>query len=117
MSDINLFNNKINEVTQKVINAAKDTLGDKLSKVILFGSYARGDFDNESDMDFFILADVPQEETANWRKDIDRRIPDLWFDYDVLVCLHVTSKAVFERYYPVLPFYQNVIKEGVEMNG
>lgn len=28
----------VNAVTQKVINAAKDTLGDKLKKVILFGS-------------------------------------------------------------------------------
>ena len=38
---------RINEITQKVLKAAKDTLGDKLDKVILFGSYARGDYDSE----------------------------------------------------------------------
>ena len=117
MANTNLIDPRINEVTQKVLNAAKDTLGDRLEKVILFGSYARGDFDSESDIDFFVLADVPHEEANNWRKNIDNRIPDIWFDYDLLVCIHVTSKAMFDRYYPILPFYQNVIKEGVELNG
>jgi len=117
MANTSLADPQINEITQKVLNAAKDTLGDRLEKVILFGSYARGDFDSESDIDFFVLADVPHEETTNWRKNIDNRIPDIWLEYDLLVCIHVTSKVMFDRYYPVLPFYQNVIREGVELNG
>jgi len=106
---------RIDEVTQKVLNAVKDTLGDKLSKVILFGSYARGNYDNESDIDFFVLADVPHEEASIWRKNIDSRIPDIDLEYDLLVCVHVTSKSVFDRYFHVLPFFQSVINEGVEL--
>jgi len=110
-------NPRINAVTQEVIKAAKDILGEKLDKVILFGSYARGDFDSDSDVDIFVLADVPNEESNRWRQSIDNRLPNLWFDYDLLVCIHVTSKDTFDRYYSVLPFYQNVIKEGVELFG
>ena len=54
-----LLDPRVNEVTQQVVNAAKDTLGDRLNKLILFGSYARGDFDDDSDIDFFVLADIP----------------------------------------------------------
>jgi len=117
MTNINLTDPRINDVARKVLSAAKNTLGDRLDKVILFGSYARGDFDNESDIDFFVLADVPHEETTTWRKNIDNRIPNIWFEHDLLVCIHVTSKAMFDRYYSILPFYQNVVKEGIELDG
>ena len=59
---------QLSEISHKVIQAAKDTLGDKLEKVILYGSYARGDYDHESDIDFFILAHVPQEDAGSWRR-------------------------------------------------
>jgi len=113
----NITDPRISKITQKVLQATKDTLGDKLNKVILFGSYARGDFDNESDIDIFVLADIPQEDATNCRRNIDARIPDLWFEHDLLVCIHVTSKIIFDRYFSVLPFYQNVINEGIELHG
>jgi len=56
----NLADPRVVAISQKVMQAARDTLGDKLEKVIIYGSYARGDYDHESDIDFFILADVPQ---------------------------------------------------------
>ena len=69
---------RLNAVAQKVLNAAKDALGERLDKVILFGSYARGDFDNESDFDIFVLADVPHEEANKWSNSLDDRLADLW---------------------------------------
>ena len=116
------MNNTLNDpniiaITQKVIHAAKAILGERLEKVILFGSYARGDFDSDSDVDIFLLADVPHEETNKWSSSIDERLSDLWFDYDLLVCIHLTSKIMFDRYFNVLPYYQNVIREGVELHG
>jgi len=117
MANTCLADPRITAVTQKVLSAAKDTLGDRLDKVILFGSYARGDFDNESDVDIFVLADIPHEEANRWSDSIDNRLSDLWLEYDLLVCIHLTSKVMFDRYYQVMPYYQNVIKEGVELRG
>ncbi|MDR2547690.1 MAG: nucleotidyltransferase domain-containing protein [Lachnospiraceae bacterium] len=108
---------RIKAITEKVLHAAKDILGERLDKVILFGSYARGDFDNCSDVDIFVLADVPHEETNKWSVNIDDRLSDLWFDYDLLVCIHLTSRSKFDRYYQVTPYYQNIIKEGIELHG
>ena len=107
----------INEISQKVLQAAQDTLGEQLERVILYGSYARGDYDNESDIDFFILADVPQEEAGNWRNEIHKRLPYIDLDYDIIVSVKVTSSTLFYEYKDTLPFYMNVIKEGVVLNG
>ena len=117
MINANLTDPRVDAVVKKVISAVKDTLGERLDKVILFGSYARGDFNNNSDVDIFVLADVPHEEANRWSNRIDDYLSDLWFDYDLLVCIHLTSKAMFDRYYQVMPYYQNVLKEGVELHG
>ena len=117
MAYIHLSDPRLNIVMQKIVNAARDTLGERLDKVILFGSYVRNDFDSESDIDIFVLADVPHEETNKWSNSIDDRLSDLWLDYDLLVCIHLTSKVIFDRYYKVMPYYQNVIREGIELHG
>jgi predicted nucleotidyltransferase len=108
---------RISEISEKVLQAAKDTLGDKLDKVILYGSYARGDYDHESDIDFFILADVSQEEAGRWRSDIRDKVPYIDLEYDILVSLKVTGTSTFNNYIDALPFYMNVIKDGVVLYG
>jgi len=51
----------LDTITGRVCAAAKEVLGDKLEKVLLFGSYARGDYDEYSDIDIFVLADIRLE--------------------------------------------------------
>ena len=117
MTQNDIADPRVNEVTQKVYNAAKNILGDRLEKIILFGSYARGDYDSESDIDFCILANVPREEATKWRRDINKCIPGIDLEYDMLVSLHVINSSMFYNHIDVLPFYKNVFQEGVEVNG
>jgi len=112
-----LIDSRINEIGRKVLKATKDSLGNRLDKVILYGSYARGDFNEESDIDFFILADVPQEEANAWRRDIHRRMPGIDLEYDLMVSLHITNSNLFYSHLDVLPFYRNVMQEGVALVG
>ncbi|MCL2217568.1 MAG: nucleotidyltransferase domain-containing protein [Defluviitaleaceae bacterium] len=116
MNKSRLYSPQINTLTQKVLTAAKDTLGNKLEKVILFGSYARGDFDDESDIDFFILANVPQEDASKWRSNIRKRLPLIDLEHDITVSLHVTGSSIFYQYADTLPYYMNIIREGVQLN-
>ena len=111
-----LENRCVNEVTQKVLHAAKDILGERLEKVILHGSYARGDFNEASDVDIFILADIPQDEANRCRSSIRRLLPGIDLEYDLIISLHVTGTDVFNRFKHVTPFYKSIIREGVEIN-
>jgi predicted nucleotidyltransferase len=105
----------LDEITERVCTAAKEMLGGKLEKVILYGSYARGDYDEYSDIDIFVLADIPQEDCRKTSLKIHDRAGDLALEHNILICPHVTCSAVFRRYSDTLPFYVNVRREGVEL--
>ncbi|MDR2132044.1 MAG: nucleotidyltransferase domain-containing protein [Clostridiales Family XIII bacterium] len=105
----------LNEITRKVVQAAKGSLGKRLDKVILYGSYARRDYDDESDVDIMILADIAREDALKITREIHDATGDLSLEYDILVSLHVTDCKTFYEYADVLPFYMNVVKDGVEV--
>ncbi|MCL2015606.1 MAG: nucleotidyltransferase domain-containing protein, partial [Defluviitaleaceae bacterium] len=52
-------------ISKSVYNAAKNVLGDNLHKVYLYGSYARGDYDHESDIDYMVIANLPHKEACD----------------------------------------------------
>ena len=103
----------LNEITTKIVNAAKDCLEDKLDKVILYGSYARGDYDDESDIDIMVLADIAREDATKVCRWIWSLTGDLDLEYDVIVSVHVVDCSTFYKFINDLPFYINVMKEGV----
>jgi predicted nucleotidyltransferase len=106
----------LNEIKEAAYRAAKEVLGDKLEKVSLFGSYARGDFDEESDVDIFVLADIPPEDVCVTGLKIRRLTGYLELEYDVVISIHVTCSSDFRDFYSVQPYYMNVIKEGIEIS-
>ena len=103
----------LDEITAKIVQAAKDSLGDKLDKVILYGSYARGDYDDESDIDIMVLADIPRESCGEEYRKINRLASRLGLEHNILVYVDITDLATFNEYINDLPFYMNVQKEGV----
>ncbi|GBU21964.1 hypothetical protein R80B4_01866 [Fibrobacteres bacterium R8-0-B4] len=103
----------LNKITDKVCAAAVEVLGGKLEKVILFGSYARGDYDNESDVDIMIIADIAPEDKYATRNKIHERAGDLSLEYDILVSLSVACSDIFHQCVDFLGFYMNVQNDGV----
>ena len=103
----------LNLITEKVCAAAIEVLGGKLEKVILFGSYARGDYDEESDIDIMIIADIALEEANETRRKIHAVAGDLLWDYGILVSLRMACSDIFQKYHDISGFYINVQKDGV----
>ena len=105
--------NQLNIITESIAKLAKEVFGDKLHSVILYGSYARGDYDDESDIDIMILVDIPCEELWLYKKPILHLASDLGLEYDILVSPFIKDTETFDKYFDVMPFYQNVQGEGV----
>ncbi|MCL2089172.1 MAG: nucleotidyltransferase domain-containing protein [Oscillospiraceae bacterium] len=106
---------QLNKITNEVTQGAKNILGDKLRKVILYGSYARGDYNTDSDVDIMILTDVKDDEVSRLACEIDMVSSDVSLENDMLVSVFIKNKQFFDEHLPILPFYQNVIKDGVEL--
>ncbi len=94
---------------------AKRIYGRNLKGVILFGSCARGDFEDDSDVDVMVLLDVPRENLMNEREKLKPVLSaiDRKYDYELLISVDFQSSPEFNYWVDVLPFYQNVRREGV----
>lgn len=63
---------KIRNITSEVYEELIKLFGKKIERIILYGSYARGDFNLESDVDIMILLNCDQKEITQRRKEISR---------------------------------------------
>lgn len=93
--------------------AVMQILGERLSRMILYGSYARGDFKQDSDMDIMILADVQPEEISRYADKVYDVTYDFEIRYGIEINPSVQSRQTYEKWKSVYPFYMNIEKDGV----
>jgi predicted nucleotidyltransferase len=106
----------IGESLSKIRNFSAALFGDKLTDVILYGSYARGDYDEESDVDILIIADLDSANLVPYKNALDRFGTELDLTYGVFHSLTLVGKPDFDYWSDVLPFYKNVVSEGVTID-
>ena len=90
-----------------------------MKKVILYGSYARGDYSKNSDIDLMILTDLNDKELQKYRikvRDIACDIEDD-SDGDVIISPLLRNIKKYNERIDVIPFYMNVNNEGVVLYG
>lgn len=106
----------INELLQEVRKKAEELFEEKLRKIILFGSYARGDYDKESDLDIMVTVQLSQAELSSYRNEIAELSSRLSLVYDLTVAIQLQDEATLNKYQDTLPFFENVLKEGVTVH-
>ncbi len=108
----------ISNIINDFINGVNRILGNRAKKIILYGSYARGDFNKNSDIDIMILTDLSDDEIVEYRKKISEYAYDLEYDNNFNIDLSPLVKNVdkFNYWLEALPFYRNVQKEGVVLS-
>ena len=101
------------DVLMTFAQGTRRILKSNLSKIIVYGSYARGDYKKNSDIDVMILTPLSKEEIEQ----VENHIFDLAFDLELetgIVINPVLENEAHYRYWlGALPFYDNVEKEGI----
>ena len=100
---------------QRYISEVLRIYGINLKEVILYGSYARGDNNKDSDIDIMILVDLNDEEIRQKGDDLSNVTFDFNYDNDLMVMPIVKNQQHFNRWLNAYPFYNNVRKEGVDL--
>ncbi len=80
--------------------------------VIVYGSYARGDFHPNSDIDVLILLD---KKKISFENEIEVKYPlyEIEFETGHIISPMVFSKDDWEARHRITPFYESIQKEGI----
>ena len=108
---------RVSKIIYEFSQQMKRIFGPHLSKVIVYGSYARGDYRDNSDVDVMILVDLPEDQI----KELENEVYDIAFEMEMDTGLDISpvikSEAQYEYWVDVLPYYRNVREEGVIISG
>jgi len=103
----------LNALTADFKQAIQSLYGIRLANVILYGSYARGDFHAESDVDLLIVLHGEEPDRVAEIKRVSPVTLKLGFRYDV----HISATIVPESRYLESDylFFCNVRREGIKL--
>lgn len=103
----------LNLIKKEIADSCHNVFGDSLVSVLLYGSYARGDYDEYSDVD--IAAIVKGE-----RLDLQKKLETVWdkanevgLEYDIVISPTVIPEDEFNKYLTTSGYYKNIAKEGI----
>ena len=104
-------------ICNRVVNSYKKVYGDDIQGIYLYGSYARGDFDEESDIDFAAIVKGNRLDLQNKCRDSVWTVAnELDLEYDVITSPIVIPFDEFSKYKDELPYYMNIVKEGKRLD-
>lgn len=106
---------QLNVLKADLVNKYSSLFGNSLRQVILYGSYARGDFNEESDVDVAALVDCPRETLQRAFEQLGEISSELSLAYGITVSPTAIPFADFQNYQDVLPYYRNIRNEGVQL--
>jgi len=100
----------VKSLMAKLKKGLAELYGPRLKAVYLFGSYARGDYDEGSDLDVMIVLDTYQ---SYWNELVRSAelASDLSLEYDVTISRMVMTEEQWKK--GDLPVLRNVRAEGV----
>lgn len=96
---------------EDLVHGLLDIFADNILAIILYGSVARNDDTMDSDIDIAIIMknemdNFTKERFIRWSAELDIR-------YDRVFSIVDIQEEKMEKWGNILPFYQNVKKEGI----
>jgi len=102
----------ITPVLREIKRSLYELYGDRLVKLILFGSYARNQANSESDIDLLIILKKPVSQVQEIYNMSDLRVKIL-LEYDQLVSIIPIAQQDFQT--RDIAYLRNIRREGIEL--
>lgn len=113
MDNKEYFTQELKTLIDIYVNNVRNIYGSHLRNIILYGSNARGDFNEYSDIDIMILVDLNDKDIKKYRHQLSDMTFDINIDNDIDIKPMAVNDQHFNKWVGTYPFYTNVRKEGV----
>ncbi|MDD7023831.1 MAG: nucleotidyltransferase domain-containing protein [Oscillospiraceae bacterium] len=107
--------NELNVLLKEIAAIYRKVFGDDIVKIVLYGSYARGTFDAESDIDIAAIVKGEREELQRKLREVWVLSSDLELEYETILSPTVIPYEEFEKYRNDIPYYRNIEEEGIRI--
>lgn len=110
---LNMHKEELDSIINEYISKIKKILGADLKRAVIYGSYARGEYEEESDIDIALFTLKKPEEFYL----LINKISELTFEYnvkyDIILSTVFQNIIDYNRMLRVVPYYQSIQKEGI----
>lgn len=106
---------QLSSISEQMVDIYHSVYGNAVSDVFLYGSYARGDNDKDSDIDIVAIVKGTRMDLQNRLRVIWDLSADIGLENDVIVSPTVIPYNEFEEYKHILPYYRNIAEEGLKI--
>lgn len=103
----------LERVKKMIVKKIPKVLHDDCKEIILYGSCARGDFTNDSDVDVAILTDSDRESVKQYDSAIDDIAVEIESDTMAIVNFVCLPKSEFDEKVSWHPYFMNIKKDGI----
>ena len=108
-SEINVSDKTREKALKEFINSIKTKHGAKIDRIILFGSYARGDYRKESYINVLVI--WQGDEVEGWNS-LEREAVEVLFKYGSFISLKIISPSEYSATKDMdFPFIRNVLRK------
>ena len=106
---------QLNKIIKAMVECYRVVYGRDIVEIVLYGSYARGDFTEGSDIDLVAVV-------RGSRLDLQEKLKAIWdvsaelgLENDIIVSPTVIPYDEFMKYKQSLPYYRNIAEEGCKV--
>lgn len=103
---------QIEKIIKVMVECYREVYGNSIEDIILYGSYARGTYNENSDVDIVAVVHGSREDLQEKLKIVWDVSAEIGLENDVIVSPTVISYDEFIKYKKTLPYYRNIHEEG-----
>lgn len=103
---------QLNKICKQMVECYRSIYGVDVINIFLYGSYARGDNSDDSDIDITAIIKGSRVELQQKLKKVWDISADMGLENDIVVSPTVIPYEEFEEYKDKLPYYKNILREG-----
>lgn len=107
---------KLEAVIRDMVAVYREVFGGRIEQILLYGSYARGDADGDSDIDIAAIVRGDRQELQKKLKKVWDVSSSLELKYGVIISPTVIPYDEYMAYKEDLPYYRNISEEGIRVD-